>query len=194
MFYIKKQIPIFQVIGAIILFGSWVSQNYMLSKLDEEWTYLMTANSKVDSAKMHYDLWYGNFLNELLSEKPNEKLLLELEYRTAYQLSNFVEPSIARISNQGDYEYSISVLEKLRSLLKEGKAEKNRNKIEKALVLLTSAYNKMHDELIRNINLRVQKVKEKRNFWASCFLGLYCLGTILIGFGSAKTWIGWKHR
>lgn len=143
----------------------------MLSKLDEEWAYLNTADIKVDSAKMNYDFWYGNFLKEILSEKPNEKLLLEFEYRTAYQLSNFIQPSIARISNESDGDYANSVLDKFNSLLEKGKAEKDRGKIEKALILLTTAYNKMHDELLKNIEIRIQKVKEKRAFWSSCFFG-----------------------
>ena len=84
----------------------------MLSKLDEEWVYLNTADNKVDSAKINYDFWYGNFLKEILSEKPNEKLLIEFEYRTAYQLSNFIQPSIARISNRSDGDYANLVLNK----------------------------------------------------------------------------------
>ena len=194
MFYIKKNIPFFQIVGAIILLGSWVSQNYMLSKLDEEYAYLITADSKVDAAKINYDIWYGFFLTELLSEKPNDKLLLELEYRTAHKLSNYIQPSIARISKKEDNEYSISVLEKVRALLEEGKSEKDRNKIEKALILLTSTYNKIHDELIRNTILRVEKVKEKRNYWAATFLALYLPGTALLAIGSAKNWIGWKQK
>ena len=166
----------------------------MLPKFDDEYAYMVTADRKVEAAKINYDIWFGQLIRELLSDKPNEKLLLELEYRTAYLLSNFVQPSVARISNKELNDYSISVLEKIRALLKKGKAEKDRNKIEKALVLLTNAYNKMHDELIRNANLRIQKVKEKRNFWNNSFLVFYALGTFLIGIGTLKNWIGWKQN
>jgi len=166
----------------------------MLSKLDEEYAYMVTADRKVEAAKINYDMWYGQLIRELLSDKPNEKLLLEFEYRTAYHLSNFIQPSVARISNKEDNDYSISVLKKLRALLKRGKTEKDRNKIEKALVLLTNAYNKIHDKLIRNANLRIQKVKEKRNFWNNSFLVFYALGTFFIGIGTAKNWIGWKRN
>ena len=79
-------------------------------------------------------------------------------------------------------------------MLEKGKAEKDRGKVEKALILLTTTYNKMHDELLRNIETRIQKVKEKHAFGSSCFLGLYIFGTLFIAFGSAKSWIGWKKK
>ena len=192
MFYMKKNIPIFQLIGAVILFGSWISQNYMQAKFDEEYAYLILADRKIQEAKINYDIWYIHLIGELHSEKPNERLLLELEYRTAYQLSNFIQPSVARISKKEDNDYAISVIGKVRALLEEGKTNKDKEKIQRALILLTKTYNKMHDELINNADLRTQKVTDKRRFWNNSFVVLYLLGSLFIAFGAVRSWIGWK--
>jgi hypothetical protein len=183
-----RRIPLLQAIGGLILFGAWLAQNYKLAALDDELAYLRTAQAQVMVSQINFHIWYSQLL-VAQSSSTDENLLLQLEYRSALHLISYIEPSIARVSNQNTLIEYHRITSRIREKIESAHNTGNRRELRRLFNELIAFYNKVAEELLNSANSRYDAVRSFRSSLNKGFLFAYVFGSLIGGIGALRSWL-----
>lgn len=184
-----KRIPWCKFLGAILLIGSWIAQNYLMAERYDEMAYLERAQILISIEEGHFSEWLSVLLLEQKKEDPNSQILKDSALKAAQHQLNIITWAIARVTNPNTHS---KLLEDKDQLLKELEEEYEKNDpiyvIEK-LSAITKFSNEKGIPLIKAANEMYADASSQGRKWNNLFLLLYLVGSILVGISVLIDWL-----
>ena len=188
-----KSIPWFKAIGALILFASWVSQNYFSASRVDELAYLDRAQILISIEEGHFSQWLGIFLVEESKNSPSDEVLRHSAFKAAQHQLNIISWATARVTDPATHDNLLIEKRELAKKLVSAYSSGNSVEVIKWLSTLTSAANSEGPKLMAAFEDRYNGIRRESEQWNKRFLILYLVGSAFVSIGLIKEWVKQKE-
>ena len=179
------------VAGSVLLFVSWVAQNYQQSTWADERQRLMRSQSVLDVGEVRMEHWLALFMAEKAKVIPDRKLLGAYGYKLLQSDRNLAAWGAVRLEKDGAavsriFQKRDDLLGVAYRLYQEEKTEDLVRLVEQTLDATIKAGVVERDT--QRFFDAVDVVNQQEEFWNRTFLLSYVLGALLIGVAYLLDW------
>lgn len=179
-----KNYPWLGIIGAFLIFLSWVYQNQLLSTATEEKIKLENTQISIDLQEIRMEMWHKAYVEEKTKQKPDTQILLNASFKTLQSYLNIIAWSSVRVRNnelnkQKDIKGKYLALESITNWYQ----SKNLKALETDLGTAIKRENELRFEnLISNkYGKKLAEIDLNLKLYTRLFIILYVIGSILVG-------------
>lgn len=169
-------------IGMLLLFGSWIAQNYNESKWTNQLEWLEHIQTRIMEHEKMRDIWMIEHNTRDTSEprdlKPRAFAALRMSKRTLHIMT-----WITAVNKT--YEIDATVLlnrknrfDELQTLFDNNKYEEL---IEKNKLIIKEHNSQLTPSVVNGLNKKLATVRNRKDKWNFIFLWSYIIGTVLLG-------------
>ena len=175
-------------LGAVVLFTSWLSQNYFEAERQGELTYLNQAQLLISIEEGHFSRWFGLLLVEQAKSPPNQEVLRDASLKAAQHQLNILTWATARVTDPATHARLLEDKNKLQEKLRAAHEKADTKALSALLNTMTAAADKHGPVLIEAFTKRYNEARNAQSFWRKVFLVSYVGGLLLTGFGAFLAW------
>ena len=178
-----RQLPWLGIVGAILIFLSWVFQNKLANDATAERLRLERAQLAIDLQQMRMNLWEIAYLQEKSKDRPNNDVLLAAAFKALQSRLNLFAWSFAAIR---DDEASISrdITEKnfIQENLIERFKQRNLQQLENDLSESAKIEDKhrLASTLHTKFTKKYEEIAAKEDKYTLMFILTYIIGSVMV--------------
>ena len=174
----------FIVFGAVLIFASWISQNYFKTQWSEQKSELDRFQTAILISEMMATQWELFYLQEASKNSPENSFvgLAAIKHIEANLfLPAWLEKSI--VKDEAEYQRKLAILDRIDELSKNLYKEKKFKELMHLSDEAKEKANELQTDLSKTYHARLKQVVEQEKFWSYTFLIAYVVGSFLLGFG-----------
>lgn len=167
--------------GAIVLFLSWLSQNYVQRSWQDQREELDRLRLKIVTNEILSNVWYSSFVDQ--EARPEIDLIPAATIGLQYINFSHQVRAAAATWHQG----AEAMVAESRRLLDDAKAAQEKGDLSKILDLADKARSldeRASAALVPDNENRYRKIRAEEDRWGRAFTGLYILGAGLLGLAT----------
>jgi hypothetical protein len=184
---IKRAIT-FKSVAVILLFLSWISQNYIYADLSAQKSKFQYDMAFISNEMCVITPWLILFNLERKKTTPDPEVIWNASQNFVRSVGSVLE--VAEQYYRLDIVHSSITSEKIKSIIVDLDKAQRQNKIEDivALTMLVGVSFPQVDARTRQAMQRhYQELSEKEDFWKKTFIVLYVVGSLLLAVGYLKS-------
>ncbi|SRR6266446_3904426 len=175
--------------GAILIFVSWVLQNYFQQESQAKIRHLELSQQLIMMEELNQNQWLTLYTTERLSQSPRTEIINVSALQSYLHALNLLTWSAGRLEE--DAEKASELIQKKRDLTSRAQQlfiENNTSELTASLNSIVQMGNALGPTLIDNANQAFQTARERETHVSRLFLLSYILGSgaIAIGFSLTK--------
>ena len=178
-----RQLSWAPIIGSILLFGSWITQNYLLIKWGNEVQFLNKAAAAITHSEINVDQWMILLISERSKESPRDEIVNTAALKVILHTASLLSWAESRITTKKE---TIRALLRERDELRKHAVERFNAGDTDELVKIVNKLNKYQND----VGKLVQEAEKKRrydllvkeNVANILFLILYICGSLILGY------------
>lgn len=175
------------VVGSILFFLSWGSQNYFQQESSSEIDYLKSTQMIISIEEGRMTQWLIKLNDERSKDNPNKDILLGVSLKYIESTINLLAWGETRIADNDDAQALPIVARDI--LLSGANMAHNSRDLPKLIALtqeVTEIANKHVGSLTQSFKQRLWKAREQETLWNRIFLITYIFASLLAGLGFLK--------
>lgn len=184
-----RRIPWFKALGAVLLFGSWIAQNYYGAAKGDELAYLNQAQLLISVEEGHFSVWLSTLLIEQQKDKPSSKILKDAALKAAQHQLNILTWATARVTDPGTHQDLLTEKRQLQERIAQAYKQEQPGEIIAWLNALVTTAESRGPALVEAFAARYARSRDEKESWNTRFLILYILGTLLVAIGAGIGWL-----
>ena len=114
-----RRLPWLKAVGGVILFGSWIFQNYFEAKWQDELAYLNAAQTQISVEEGHFTTWFVALYKEQRLSPPNDDVIHASALKAAQHQLNILTWATARVTDPSTHSQLLADKVALSSRLEE---------------------------------------------------------------------------
>ena len=178
-----RKIPWLTLIGSLLIFASWLTQNWLKVRWENEKARLERSQLAVDIEQTRMDEWTNTLWQELHKEKPSREVLglsaLKI-IETSSNLSAWIRGRL--MDDPASYADVIQKKKALQSNARVMFEKGDYENVVKASQYLQLLMKDVDDEAMEHFGYRVSEVNRSQQSYDSIFLFAYIVGSALLAF------------
>ena len=167
-------------IGVIVIFTSWISQNYFKSRWFNDKLYLEKTQQLIELETLNAQHWEFIFNIEAKETNPNKVRHILSAYNYVKSVTKILAWEEARVSEDGSKEAPIFVKNMIHAKAKEALLKNDIKGLTKLVIIARETQNKFIKDLDNRFFTKLYEANSKSSLWDKIFLMAYVVGSLLI--------------